>query len=126
MGAWAGGAAQLKLGKEGLKDQRRANRDLTRRMESSQAAYEALRPANSLARQYAAQNLLGMYGPANEMLGEMTGGRYSLDLEQPTQRWPDMRAAMQQTQPIPQPSTAPSDRGRPLIGTLRDQIRGKK
>lgn len=107
MGAWAGGVAQLKLGKEALKDQRRANADLTRRMEGSQRAYEAQRPANSLARQYALQNMLSMYGPANEMLGEMTGGRYSLDLQQPTRRWPDMAAALQQTQPVaPPPATS--------------------
>jgi hypothetical protein len=100
MGAWAGGVAQLKIGRESLRDQQRANADLTRRMEGSQRAYEGQRPANSLARRYALQNMLGMYGPANEMLGEMTGGRYSLDLQQPTQRWPDMAAALQQTQPI--------------------------
>lgn len=102
MGAWAGGVAQLKLGREAQRDTERANRDLTRRMEASRREYEALRPANSLSRQHALQNMLSLYGPANEMLGEMTGGRFALDLQQPTRRWPDMAASQQQTQPVPQ------------------------
>lgn len=93
----------------------RANKDLTRRMEASRQEYLAQRPANSLARQHAAQNLVGLYEPANAMLGEMMGrgpGNGPMNLQQVTQRWPDMMSALQQTQqgPAPRAPGMPIDR----------------
>lgn len=89
-------------GKKDRQAEQKANRDLTRRMEASKREYEALRPANSLARRHAAQNMVGLYEPANAMLGEMMGrgpGQGPINLQQITQRWPDMLAAQQQTTP---------------------------
>jgi hypothetical protein len=91
-------------GKKDREAEAKANRDLTRRMEASGREYAAMRPANSLARRYAAQNIVGLYEPANAMLGEMMGrgpGNGPINLQQATQRWPDMIAARQQSTPMP-------------------------
>lgn len=104
MGAIEGAGIQAIMAKRDREANEKANRDLTRRMEASRRDYEALRPANSLARRHAAQNIVGLYEPANAMLGEMMGrgpGNGPINLQQATQRWPDMIAAQQQSAPMP-------------------------
>lgn len=62
------------------KDQKRANNELTRRMEVSRQAYQQRRPQVAQERQAALQKQLGVYNPVTAMMGEMTGGKYAPDL----------------------------------------------
>lgn len=61
--------------------------------------YAQQRPFRSAASQEALRNQLGLFSPANEMMREMSGGRYALDLNAPVERYPspyNMQLAAQQ------------------------------
>lgn len=80
MGAWAGGVAQGVTAKNAAKDQRKANAELTRRMEIARQAYMQRRPQVASQKFDALQQQLGMFNPAIGMIGEMTGGKYQPSL----------------------------------------------
>lgn len=85
------GITQGVQAKNAAKDLARANNELTRRMSASQREYEARRPQQAADRFRALNQQLGVYNPANSMVGEMTGGRYSLDLKAPGQNFLSMK-----------------------------------
>lgn len=76
-----------------------ANARLAEALGAASEQYAAQRPVQSAARQEALRNVLGLYGPANEMMREMSGGKYAMDLNAPAQRFPspyDMQLASEQ------------------------------
>ena len=70
------------------KDQKRANNELTRRMELSRQAYQQRRPQVAQERQAALQSQLGVYNPVAGMMGEMTGGKYAPNVQALGQNYP--------------------------------------
>lgn len=84
---------QTKQAADALK---KANRELTGRMYKSQLEYEARRPQQAADRMAALRQQMGIYNPANNMVGEMTGGRYKLDLNAPTQNPLGMKPTLAQ------------------------------
>lgn len=84
---------------KGKKETAAANARLAEAMGLAGQQYQEQRPFQSAARQEALRNQLGLYGPANEMMREMSGGRYALDLNAPVERFPspyNMQLAAQQ------------------------------
>lgn len=79
-----GGVAQGVATAKSNKDTKKANYALTGRMEQSRNAYAFLRPQAAQSSQNIAQRVAGMNQPANRMLGEMTGGKYMMDLDAAT------------------------------------------
>jgi hypothetical protein len=75
----AGGLA-YKNSKEALKAQKEAAKDLTARMGTSKADYQARRPEAQQERERSLATQLGLLGPSNSLVNEMSGGKYSLDL----------------------------------------------
>lgn len=82
MGAWIPGVIQGAQAKNAQKDLKRANAELTGKMSLSQQEYEARRPQVAAQRMAALRSQLGSYNPMNNMVNEMSGGRYSMDLDQ--------------------------------------------
>lgn len=78
------------------KDLARANNELTRRMSLAGKEYENRRPQMAADRMKALRQQLGVYNPANSMVSEMTGGRYSLDLNAPGQSPLGMKPTLEQ------------------------------
>jgi hypothetical protein len=83
-----GGIAQGVATKRSNDATKKANDSLTGRMDQSQDAYAFLRPQAAQSAQNIAQRVAGMNQPANRMLGEMTGGRYMMDLDAATAQSP--------------------------------------
>lgn len=76
-----------------------ANERLAQALGLAGQQYAEQRPFRSAASQEALRNQLGLFGPANEMMREMSGGRYALDLNAPVDRYPspyNMQLAAQQ------------------------------
>ena len=96
---WAKDMASNRSAQEEQKRVEEANKRLAEALGLASQQYQEQRPVNSAARQEALRNMLGMYGPANEMMREMSGGKYALDLNAPAQRFPspyNMQLAAQQ------------------------------
>lgn len=76
-----------------------ANARLAEALGLASKEYGAQRPVQAASRQAALRNMLGLYNPANDMMREMTGGQYGLDLNAPADRFPNpynMQLASQQ------------------------------
>ena len=82
------GITQGVTAKNAAKDQARANNELTRRMEVARQAYQQRRPQVVQERQAALQNQLGLYNPVAAMMGEMTGGKYSPNIQDLAKNFP--------------------------------------
>jgi hypothetical protein len=108
IGSSISGGLAYKNNRDAQKDQRKANADLTRRMEVEQANYQAYRPEAQRQRAAALQARLGLLQPANGMLSEMTGGRYALDF-----------GALPKTSP-----TMPGGRSKPVQSQLGEPAAG--
>lgn len=75
-----GAIGQSVVGAQSRKDSEAANRDLTRRMEAARQDYRQRRPEYYNQQLGAMQRIAQIYGPANQMMSEMSGGMYSPDL----------------------------------------------
>lgn len=73
------GGLQYASADNAAKDLHRATSRLTDRMRASQRHYQERRPQAAAQRQTALRSQLGLYSPMNQMLGDMSGGRYSID-----------------------------------------------
>lgn len=74
------GGLAYKNSKEALKAQKQAAKELTANMNVARGDYLGRRPEAQAERQRALQAQLGLLGPANSLVNEMSGGKYSLNL----------------------------------------------
>lgn len=81
MGAWIPGVIQGAQAKNAQRDLKRANADLTGNMYRAGMEYEQRRPQAAAEKMAVLRKQMGLYAPQNAMMGEMTGGKYSLNLD---------------------------------------------
>lgn len=108
---WLKDRQATKSSKEEQKRVNEANRRLAEALGLAGQQYLEQRPFQSAARQEALRNQLGLYGAPNEMMREMSGGRYALDLNAPVDRYPspyNMQLAAQQAAAPPQLQRPPN------------------
>lgn len=82
-----------------------ANRQLMEAMAAASGAYGQRRGDMASMQGEAARNIIGMYQPANEMMREMTGGMYGMDLDMLQRRMPNFAMAGAAGQGNPQGGT---------------------
>lgn len=97
--SWVKDIKAAKANEKERKNVSAANARLAEALGIASEQYAAQRPIQAASRQEALRNVLGLYGPANEMMREMSGGKYAMDLNAPAQRFPNpynMQLAAQQ------------------------------
>ncbi len=110
------GGLAYKNSKEALKAQKEAAKDLTANMNVARGDYLARRPVAQLERERALRAQLGLLQPANSLVNEMSGGKYSLNLG------PELARSPVNTQPL---ASQIPERGESLLADFRRGARSR-